>query len=53
MSITRDFMVVTRIAMPSTVSVTVLHAETAYAARECQYQQQPSDDETATSAKGF
>jgi hypothetical protein len=29
MSSTRDFMVVTRIADPSTVSVTVLHADTA------------------------
>ncbi|CFS52727.1 Uncharacterised protein [Mycobacterium tuberculosis] len=29
MSITRDFIVVTRIAVPSTVNVTVLHAATA------------------------
>jgi hypothetical protein len=29
MSMTRDFMVVTRIAIPSTVNVTVLDAETA------------------------
>ena len=53
MSITRDFMVVTRIAMPSTVNVTVLDAETAKPPANAEYQQQPSDYEPQHQRRGL